>query len=137
MQTILIGTLKINIQVVVPTENPSNNIPNIPPTITLVGANPLEIAVDTLFVDPGATAADTEDGDLTSQIITNGSVNTSVEGSYTITYSVSDSQGASISVNRVVVVDSEIIACFQIHLVIQLSLLPVRLHLVKNHYSNF
>jgi len=104
------GTLKINIQVVVPTENPSNNIPNIPPTITLVGANPLEIAVDTLFVDPGATAADTEDGDLTSQIITNGSVNTSVEGSYTITYSVSDSQGASISVNRVVVVDSEIIS---------------------------
>ncbi|MFA6270094.1 MAG: immunoglobulin-like domain-containing protein, partial [Candidatus Paceibacterota bacterium] len=59
---------------------------NTPPTITLIGANPLNITIGTQFTDPGATATDTEDGDLTSQIVKTGTVNASTTGTYTLTY---------------------------------------------------
>lgn len=79
---------------------------NTPPTITLIGANPLNITVNTLFVDPGATATDTEDGDLTNQIVKTGTVNASTTGTYTLTYSVTDSGGLSANATRTVVVSS-------------------------------
>ena len=40
-----------------------------PPTLTLFGANPLVMPVNTPFVDPGATALDACAGDLTSSIM--------------------------------------------------------------------
>jgi hypothetical protein len=78
---------------------------NTPPTITLIGANPLNITVGDIFADPGATAADLEDGNITSSISTTTNVNTSVAGSYTISYSVTDSGGLSTSTTRTVIVN--------------------------------
>jgi len=78
---------------------------NTPPTITLLGANPLNLTVNTPFVDPGATATDTEDGNLTAKIVETGSVDASTTGSYTLTYSVTDSGGLSASTTREVVVE--------------------------------
>ena len=78
---------------------------NTPPTITLLGANPFNLTVDTMFVDPGATATDTEDGNLTSKIIKTGTVNASTTGSYILTYTVTDSGGLSANVTRTVVVN--------------------------------
>ena len=63
------------------------------PVITLIGANPATINVGENYIDPGATAFDIEDGDITSDIIASSTVNTAVAGTYTVTYNVSDSQG--------------------------------------------
>lgn len=84
---------------------------NTPPTITIIGDNPLNITVDTVFVDPGATATDLEDGDATTtaHIVVSGTVNASTTGSYILTYSVTDSGGLSTSTTRTVVVNPVIV----------------------------
>src|SRR5207245_10768638 len=64
-----------------------------PPVITLLGANPLTVECHTTFTDPGATASDNCAGDLTSSIVRTGSVNTSVPGTYTLSYNVQDPSG--------------------------------------------
>ena len=63
------------------------------PVITLLGDNPMTIEVGSTFTDPGATALDVGDGDLTSSIVVSGSVDTSTVGTYTLTYNVSDTSG--------------------------------------------
>ena len=73
------------------------------PEITLLGDNPMTIEVGSTFTDPGATALDAGDGDLTSSIIVSGSVDTSTIGSYTLTYDVTDASGnAAVSLTRTV-----------------------------------
>ena len=89
------------------------------PAITLTGSSTIELTIGNTFTDPGATATDNIDGDLTSSIITSGTVDTSSTGSYTISYSISDATGNSASVTRTVVVgvalsiyfDNEICKC--------------------------
>jgi len=77
------------------------------PVITLIGANPLQHEVGTTFNDPGATALDTVDGDVTSDITVSGSVDSNTVGSYTLTYSVTDAAGNVGTVMRTVeVVDT-------------------------------
>ncbi len=60
------------------------------------------------YVDSGATAFDIGDGDLTAAIVTVNPVDTSIVGTYTVTYDVTDSQGnAAAQVSRTVdVVDT-------------------------------
>ena len=53
----------------------------------------------------GVTATDYEDGDITANIIVTGTVDTSVPGDYTITYSITDSYGTTITADRVVTVN--------------------------------
>ena len=66
------------------------------PVITLLGKAAIDLAFGTPFTDPGATAADEEDGDLTAGIVVGGDVViTSSAGIYTITYNVTDSGGRS------------------------------------------
>ena len=79
-------------------------IGNHPPSIELIGDGLVNLVVGTSFEDPGATASDFEDGDLTSSIEVAGVVDTSTADSYLITYSVSDAAGASDSVSRTVVI---------------------------------
>lgn len=63
---------------------------NTPPSITLNGAAAVSISVGDNWVDPLATATDEEDGDLTSALSVSGTVNNQQEGTYTLTYTVSD-----------------------------------------------
>lgn len=79
---------------------------NTPPTISLIGENPITITVGGNFTDPGATAIDTEDGSLTDKIIVSGDsvASTTAIGTYTTIYSVTDSGGLSASTTRNVVV---------------------------------
>ncbi|MFL0798159.1 MAG: PHB depolymerase family esterase [Cellvibrionaceae bacterium] len=64
---------------------------NIAPAITLNGGEMMEIGNGDTWTDPGATASDNEDGDLSSSISVGGdTVNTAVEGTYVITYTVTD-----------------------------------------------
>ena len=74
------------------------------PQITLNGSSTITINVNDNFVDPGATAIDKKDGDLTSKIVITGTVNTSKAGTYRITYTVEDSAKNKASVTRTVIV---------------------------------
>ena len=70
------------------------NIPDItPPVITLLGDNPVNLYVGETYTDVGATALDNLDGDITANIITVNSVNTSAVNTFTVTYNVSDAAG--------------------------------------------
>ena len=60
------------------------------PTLTLNGGEVANVIVYQEYVEPGYTAVDPEDGDLTSEVIVTGSVNVNVLGEYTLTYSVTD-----------------------------------------------
>lgn len=63
------------------------------PVLTLKGSNPMTIDVGSSFTDPGATATDDVDGDISSSIGVTGTVDTSTVGTYTLTYTVSDEAG--------------------------------------------
>ena len=51
-----------------------------PPVISLVGSSTIYLEVGETFTDPGATASDNVDGDLTSSITSSGTVDTATEG---------------------------------------------------------
>ena len=74
------------------------------PVITILGEADVSINQYTSYIDAGATATDEVDGDLTSSIVTTGVVNTSIEGNYIITYTVSDTSGNTATATRQVVV---------------------------------
>lgn len=64
------------------------------PVITLFGKNPLTIALHTSYVEPGYSAWDNVDGDITHEVVVNAqAVNTSSPGTYTVYYEVSDNAG--------------------------------------------
>ncbi|WP_224368854.1 immunoglobulin-like domain-containing protein [Hyalangium versicolor] len=68
------------------------------PTINVLG--PLSQSVQCgsgPFADPGATANDQCAGDLTAQIVKSGSVNSGAAGNYSITYSVTDPAGHTVT----------------------------------------
>lgn len=78
-----------------------------PPTIKLNGLNPYILETGTAYVEPGATADDTEDGTLTYKIIYTGQVNSNLLGNYYLQYSVTDSDSNTTTVEREVrVVDT-------------------------------
>jgi hypothetical protein len=74
------------------------------PEIELLGAASVNIPAGQEYVDPGATAADDIDGDITDKIEVSGTVNSTVVGTQTITYSVADRAGNRASATRTVIV---------------------------------
>ena len=72
------------------------------PTIRVNGEPEMAIFEGWNFDDPGATASDVEDGDLTQMIVVDGFVSTSAPGVYVLTYSVSDSAGNRAQAQRIV-----------------------------------
>jgi hypothetical protein len=81
---------------------------NTKPVITLVGDSTMTLTVGETYTEFGATAIDETDGDTTPDIVIGGdAVDPSTEGSYTITYNVSDATGnAATQVIRNVVVQA-------------------------------
>lgn len=63
------------------------------PVITINETNPMTVNLGSSFNYPSVTAYDDKDGDLTNEISKSGTVNTSEEGEYKITYTVSDAAG--------------------------------------------
>ncbi len=72
------------------------------PQITLNGGSTVTLNKSSTWNDPGATATDDKDGPIIPVIT--GSVNTSLPGNYTLTYTATDKAGNSSSVTRTVVV---------------------------------
>ena len=76
------------------------------PVITLVGDAEITVEVGSTYTDLGATASDNYDGDISADIVTVNNVNTSVIGSYTVTYNVSDDVNATEVTRTVSVTDT-------------------------------
>ncbi|WP_018970285.1 immunoglobulin-like domain-containing protein [Rubritalea marina] len=75
------------------------------PVITLAGNAVVTINQGESFVDPGASANDNVDGDLSGAISVGGSVDTQTPNTYTLSYDVTDAAGnAALTVRRQVIV---------------------------------
>ncbi len=77
------------------------------PVITLVGASSLVVPININFIDPGVTATDATDGDITAHVVVSGDsvVSPTVLGTYTMRYNVTDSSlNAATEVTRTVTV---------------------------------
>jgi hypothetical protein len=73
------------------------------PVITITGDNPLTITLGGTYTEQGATADDDVDGNLTTSIVTdNTTVNTSLKGTYYVSYTVSDAAGNTATEKRTV-----------------------------------
>lgn len=77
------------------------------PVIKLFGDEKITINVEDEYEELGAIATDNIDGDLTSKIKISGKVDTSMVGSYTITYTVTDSSKNKATKQRIVEVIEE------------------------------
>ena len=75
-----------------------------PPVISITGSASITITEGDTYTDAGATATDDISGDLTSSIVTTNPVDTSIPGTYTITYTVTDAAGNTTSIERIVTV---------------------------------
>lgn len=75
-----------------------------PPRLSLVGDQTVKIYVGETFTDPGVRASDDFDGDVSVKVVSQGEVDCSQAGTYTITYSVEDAAGNASQITRSVVV---------------------------------
>ena len=82
------------------------------PVISLIGDQTVELTVGDTYTNEGATAQDETDGDITANIIIDEStVDTTVAGSFIVTYNVADQAGNSAieivrTVNVVLILES-------------------------------
>ncbi|HOI00880.1 MAG TPA: DUF5011 domain-containing protein, partial [Bacteroidales bacterium] len=67
----------------------------IPPVIQLLGPSSVQLQLYGNYVEPGATASDNCGGDLSGNIIIHNPVNTSIPGTYIVTYDIIDASGIS------------------------------------------
>ncbi|WP_375772986.1 DUF5011 domain-containing protein [Archangium gephyra] len=74
-----------------------NLLPDVAPTLSLNGPATQSLECRSPYSDPGATANDVCDGNLTGSIVRSGSVDSNAVGSYVLTYNVTDPQGQSAS----------------------------------------
>ena len=77
------------------------------PEITLSGNSNENIDVGSAYTDPGASASDNYDGDITDLIVVSGSVDPTTIGTYYLQYNVTDSEGnnALTSIRTINVID--------------------------------
>ena len=81
------------------------------PVITLNGDSVVELYLNSYYDDPGATAFDAEDGDLSDSIVVTGTYDSSTVDSYVLAYSVTDSDGnQSVEIRTIRVVDNSIMS---------------------------
>ena len=74
----------------------------IPPVITILDSNTIQIYEGNSYYDPGATALDDIDGDITENIETTSDVDINIIGTYSVVYVVSDVAGNTSTSTRVV-----------------------------------
>ncbi len=81
-----------------------NVVDTTPPTISLQGENNISLYVNDSYQEPGYTATDNYDGDITAQVVKTGEVASSKPGTYELTYSVSDSSSNTYEIKRTITV---------------------------------
>ncbi len=90
------------------TGSPEKNNNDSEPVITLNGESHITLNVGDTYTEQGATAKDDKDGDISSKISITGSVNTSKAGKYTVTYSVKNSSGKTVTKTRTITVKESV-----------------------------
>ncbi len=75
-----------------------------PPVLTLNGETQITVLAGTGYSDPGYTATDNCDGDITGKVVVAGGVDIYMPGTYTVTYTVADSYNNTVSAVRTVTV---------------------------------
>ena len=78
-----------------------------PPTITLKGANPATLSVGDTWQEPGYTAMDGKNQDITGKVVVSGTVDSSRASQYSLTYTVTADDGQHSAVTRSVVVNEK------------------------------
>ena len=73
------------------------------PEITLKGSTTIYLNIGVTYQEPGYTAKDNCDGDLTDKVVVSGNVGTNV-GTYKLTYKVSDNNNNESEVSRTIIV---------------------------------
>lgn len=76
----------------------------VPPVLELKGEDTVDMVEGTEFEEPGYTATDNVDGDLTGVVAVEGDLDVNTPGTYTLTYTVKDSFGNIQQAKRTVVV---------------------------------
>ena len=79
----------------------------IAPILTLQGDENITLTVGDQYQEPGYTASDNCEGDVTGRVTVSGSVNTYRAGTYKLTYTVQDSFGNTASATRTVKVKAK------------------------------
>ncbi len=64
-----------------------------PPEITLLGNNPVVVVQGQPYIEPGYTATDDVDGDVTARVRVTGAVDTAQTGTYRLQYTATDNAG--------------------------------------------
>lgn len=77
------------------------------PTITLAGDTSITLAVGQLINEPGYTASDIRDGDLTSRVEVKTDLDFYRVGTYYVNYSVTDSDGYTATASRTVYITQD------------------------------
>lgn len=72
-----------------------------PPVITLLGSNPVTVALNSTYTDAGVTVTDNIDGSLTANVDSS-QVDVSQVGDYTVTYTATDAAGNTSTTTRLV-----------------------------------
>ena len=72
------------------------------PTLTIHGDNTMNVYLGTTYEEPGYTATDNCDGDITDNVTVSGSLDTNTVGEYTLTYSVRDKSKNTSTITRTV-----------------------------------
>lgn len=89
--------------------NAGNNVnDNSPPSLSLRGANPQYIALNSSFTDLGANAFDVVDGNLSNSVSETNNVNMALAGCYKQSYQVTDNSGNSSTTTRTIFVGNDI-----------------------------
>ena len=78
------------------------------PVITLTGKNPDSLKINTTYVEPGFSANDNKDGNITANVVRTSGIDNTKVGTYLVTYKVSDLAGNKDSVTRTVIVYSPV-----------------------------
>ena len=90
------------------TESSTNSGPDTTaPVLTLIGETRYIASYGVDYVDPGYTAIDDRDGNITASVIVESTIDTHVFGEYTVTYTATDSSGNTATAQRIVVIRTQ------------------------------
>ncbi len=107
LDTNTIGTYKITYTLYGKTKTRTIKVVAKPAIVTVIhlnGDKNVYLNVGTTYNEPGYSAIDATDGDLTSKVKVNSNVDTSKRGTYRIIYSVVNSNGVTTSETRTIIV---------------------------------
>ena len=74
----------------------------VPPELVLEGKESMSEKLGSTYEEPGYTATDNCDGDITDRVVVSGTVDTKKVGTYTLEYTVADSYENTVTVTRTV-----------------------------------